>query len=351
MKIWHNSALNTLRHCEQQFVYSEVEGLKATEVSVPLLLGSWFHALMYAQGLRQGIMHDTLLMPVPKAMDLGFDGLAPVPLSALPDPESREFTQGVHMHLINEVHDRLPTGDPEIDDLPERVWFLYERYIARHFETLISERVLLVEHEWQREDRGVTYGGKVDRVVQRSDRLVVVRDYKTTSTIPTADFRLANSQLHLYGWGLAPLLDEHGLTVNLIEYDYAKTYVPSMRLTKAGNLYKNQKVIDEYAAIKMLTDLLEVDFLPDQFLGYIEKCREEGDEEFFPRKTMPVNETVIMRLLEEQDVLISRGNSLIEGALPVRNIGRACQYACDYTALCVGEMYGNDVSPLLAMFR
>lgn len=348
--VYHNTGMNRLRHCEQQYYFAEVVGLE-TQSSVNMLLGSWFHALMQAQGIRQGVVQQSLLSDH-KVVDLGFDAIDPVPLDDLGDPTSGDFVADVHRYLLNNVAAYFPTGlDEELDELPGRAWFLYNRYVARWFPLMQSETVLLVEHEWQRDTNGVTYGGKVDRVLINADGLLVVRDYKSTGSVPTSNFRLINSQLHLYAWGLAPLLAEYGLgDIMLVEYDYAYTYPPKVRLTKAGRLYKNQPALDTYALAALLKHE-GADPESPHFAEHFQRAEEEGNERFFRRSSLPVNEHVVRRLLDEQDILLERAEAMERGdRLPVINPGRHCDW-CSFTGLCTATVYGNDTTLLEQEYR
>ncbi len=335
----HNSMFATLRACEQKYVYRYVDELDEDKGRA-LYLGSWFHALMQAQGLKQGSVQETLLHPV-DTIDLGFDGLDPVDATAFGPVDGADFVRNVHEFIREEVHAYLPTGDEAIASMPEDAYSLYERYLAYHIDTLLSEKVLGVEVEWQRDG----YGGKVDRVIERADGLIVLRDHKTTGRKPSSDFRLTNSQLHLYAWGIHPWLQEHGLQAEAIEYDYAITRkVPDIALTKAGNLYATAKGADPYSITKGLLELGE-DPEDEKWADTIAKASENW-EKYFSRNLMPVNVRVIVALLQENKVLLERAEDIMTGKrLPIRNTGMQCEM-CGFSTLCSGDLYGNDTSLL-----
>jgi hypothetical protein len=359
--IWHNSMLGTISTCEQKAKYSYIDGLKRPEgsVSIPMLRGSWFHALMAAQGLKQGLAQDTLLI-IPTVVDLGHDRLNDVSLVYRDDGyvfitnDDREYTvdpASVHQMWKDHVSQFMPTGDEKWDALPDEVWFLYRRYIAIYGPILMTERVLLVEHQWQRTETssGLTYGGRVDRVVGSQDGRVIIRDHKTAAMAPSADARLTASQLHLYAWGLAPLLDEFDLTPQAIEFEYIITRKPgSVRLTKAGNLYKNMGVTDEHALVEGLR-ALELDPDDAKWEDARAEAREVGNPTFFHRALMPVNETVVAALLGQGQSAAETMVNLSEGAVPLRATGRHCEW-CQFQKVCTGDLYGNDTSPLRAEF-
>lgn len=376
--LWHNSALSVLNHCEQKFTYAYLHELEPVgALSLPLVRGSWFHALRAAQGLKQGLKQGTLL-EVPTVVNLGHDALSEVSLVQdgsgewcflVEDHDDAEpwpvEPRAVHEMWLAHVHDFLPTDDEEWEALPDEVWFLYQRYLAAHLDDLRTEQVLLVEHQWSRVDEfdnidgePVIYGGRVDRVVRNAQGIVVVRDHKTTSQLPAADLRLIDSQLHLYAWGLAPLLDEHGLEVLGVEYDYARTGLGTVRLTKAGKLYANQAVMDGWAFEELLGKAVAEynhgggSLSTEDFSAVITKMYEEGTSQFFIRSLMPVNETVVVGLLDANRRSVEVARSLYdEGPRhPARrNPGRHCSW-CEFEKLCTGDLYGNDTSLLRAEF-
>ena len=362
--IWHNSMLGTLSTCEQKGKYSYIDGLKRpeTSVSIAMLRGSWFHGLMAAQGLKQGLKQDTLLV-IPNTVDLGHERLNDVSLIPgvgdngyvlVPSGTEEAYAvdpSAVHQMWLDRVMTYMPTGDEAWDKLGKEVWSLYQRYLAVWGPVLVTERVLLVEHQWQRTETssGLTYGGRVDRVVGSQDGRVIIRDHKTTAMAPSADARLTASQLHLYAWGLAPLLDEYDLQPQAIEFEYVITRKPgSVHLTKAGNLYKNMGTVDEYSLVEGLK-ALDVDPEDEKWASAREEAREVGDPTFFHRALMPVNETVVASLLAQGESAAETAVSLSEGATPLRATGRHCEW-CQFQKICTGDLYGNDTSPLRAEF-
>lgn len=362
--MWHNSMLNTLKQCEAKFDFAYIQGLKPRQSSHPLNRGIWFHALMAGQGLKQGMAQDTLLV-VPTTMDLGIDPLHEVEVSQgaqddtpyLVGPDHSSYplsAAGVHQMLIDHVHSYMPTGDEDTDGLPDECWSLYQRYIDAWGLHLMAEEVLAVEVTWQRTDEhtGMTYGGRIDRVTRRNDGLVVLRDHKTTGQTPSSDYRLTDSQLHLYAWGTAPWLHEHDIEIRAVEFDYIVTRPPGqVRLTKAGALYKNQALVDEWTLVR---GLVEQGADPDdeRFKEARQQMRGDGTPHFFRRHLVPVNETVVRTLLLENASARSRVDTLLNDELdPTRNVSSLHCGWCEFSQICTATLYGNDVTPLLDDFE
>ena len=363
--VLHNSALRTFKSCEQRWKYEYVDGL-ADDSGTALNIGTWFHLLMEAQGLKQGIVQDTLLHDVPERLHFGLpdDDNPSVLTSDVLDESGLVSVRAVHDWVVEEVHAYWPEGDDEIDAMPDNLWFLYERYMARHGAAMVREDVLGVEVQWQRDDvfdadapldGSIPYGGQADRIV-RSNGLIVLRDHKTTGNVPSSSFLLTDSQLHLYAWGLTPWLKEHGLEIDAIEYDFALTYWPKVSLTKkAGNLYSRQRTIDLHAARILLAEALaehdnrtapaEGEPFPDDFSDWLDRCATEGDREFFRRHLQPVNVTTVKTLLDEGAVLKPRMDAIENGAPAIRMTGKHCDW-CPRQEVCTGDLLGNDTSLL-----
>lgn len=373
--VFHNSGLARLRQCEQQYTYEYIDGLKPRKLNDKMVLGSWFHALMQMYSLRKGMREGTLL-ELPDTIDLGFDRIPELrtdytesdnPCMHTEDGQAWPLTpEGAHTAITELFYDYLPKmeGD-EWTGMPDKVKFLFKRYVKRWEQETAREKVLLVEYEWQRSNKaGHLFGGKADLVVER-DGMIVIRDHKTTGQKPGADYRLRNSQLHLYAWGMAPVISElTGREPDAVEYDYAITRdVASVTLTKTGRMRSNQATMDPYA-FEVLFDKAVKDWYAEHgdeygeptsaledYDEFLAKCHESEvvDGKFFSREVMPVNVTVIRRLLNENNNLIDRMQELADGAQPIANTSKACRW-CSYADLCIGDMYGNDNSVLIAEY-
>lgn len=365
----HNSALVSLARCEQQFAYEYVEGLQRppTAVGYPLLLGSWFHALMQVRNIRHGLEAGTLVREYDEdtLIDLGFDSLEPVPFGQVDTPWD------AHLYITDNVHEHIPEGiSDDLDRLPGFAWGLYTRYLAANLERTVNEEVLAVEQEWQREGPGgVVYGGKADAVVRRPDGLLVMTDYKTTSRKPGVQQRLGASQLHLYLWGMAPWAQKHfGQTFDLAEYSYAFTNSPGQlaviksgkRLyarSTGGDPYHIQAGIEgaiaewneKYSEEQGFTLTRDYEPLAEDIEKVLAKAEDNVDK-FFQNRAQPVNITAVKNLLMQNKEALKQMEELQDGRMPIRALGSDNCRGCSFREICLAEMFGQDSSLLRADF-
>ena len=370
---WSNSRLREIRSCEKKFAYHYVEGLEPTHGSYAMERGSWVHHCLAAEHLRKGIEEDTLLI-VPDEFDLRVPGMDLVAL----DPSGFEMivnpgddqhryplsAKGMLMLLTEQVWELLPEEMREDEDLPAEVGNLVDRYLTHY---PMDYEVLLVEHRWHRQsDKGVWLTGAIDLVKRTPNGLVVCTDHKTHASLPDAMYRLTDSQLHLYGWGVAPTLEEHGVELDAVEFDYIVTASPvEVKWTKPtkkkpSRLYKTvtdsqkldvytlQRGIEEKRAELDALDPEEryaVDFdSAEEFLDELRE-REANHHPFFSRALMPLNHHVTSSLLEEHHITVARGRALLKGDTPRRSVDFFECRRCPYAEVCSGDLYGNDTTP------
>lgn len=373
----HQSGLSALRTCEQQFAYDRMLRLEPRYLSTAPTLGTWVHAMLGADDIARGWDEDTLIR-VPEVLDL------PGRPMVIHQPD--EGIYGDHLRgergrvegpldgqLVIEAAthwwNREAGGSFQDDyrsryrdvDLPDHLADLWERYSLRwDVEDDGRLEVLAVEVEWTRSVRGrggevVPLAGRVD-VVLRDTRygLVVVRDRKTHGQWPSEPQfvqDLMNSQLHLYAWGVAPMLAEAGIgPPSALEWDRIRTKPPTTpALTKAGRLSKSVSDYDlptylawanqhpEYDGTRTVDPgVYEVE---DEVVEHLSS--EEERDRFYFRRRFPVNEDVIRThvamALEDHHAIEALQE---DPSSAVRSPGRHCSW-CDYLTLCRGQLFGE----------
>lgn len=442
---WSNSQLTTMRECEQKFDYSYVRKLATTSGRHPLDRGTWFHFIMAVQGLARGLQDGTLIhipdrieVRLPRLEAVGIipgeheevdhpfaEGLKTLKVDCRPDecgwmltvdregadgPTSVEYplsVKGALALLTSEVWDYMPVEEHDEHTngdltMPDEVEDLVRRYLYEHKDTIKSERVLAVEYRWEREHEGHMFTGAVDRLVVDERDLVIVRDHKTAAKQPSAVYRLTNSQLHFYAWGISRDLEEMGMSVDAVEFDYAITRRPgSVRLTNAGNLYSNVGKLDYVSLLLGLRDAakernaeidaaeqaiaeaedeiaddpndemgderstelqniikdakkvlkkVRIDINDEKWTKKLDELKEEGSD-FFHRVLMPVNDTVTENLLTEANATVSMAKVLLkQQAPPLHNFHWFNCDRCAFKDLCTAELYGQDASQILDDF-
>lgn len=386
----HHSSIATLKQCPQKFKYAYADRLERKRESLQLKRGSWLHFMLQVDTLRRGLEHGSLLV-VPEEIEFPgqreFETLSvvtdedggPVLLRVTSEEERfvAEFplTGRGALDLLTvqwewlpaDAQDELTEGD---QTLPEACWNLYRSYKFHYRKVTPTERPLLVEFEWERTaDYGPTrvkYAGRVDEVYKDHRGLVIVRDWKTTKSEPGALFRLLERQRLLYAWGLEHILAEHDLVVAGLELDYLLTVTPTVprqnqpkkpkKPTKANPEPEQptpNELKGELSKAKInTTPFVYMEALRNAGLEITPEHRDKINEldainKFFARHPIPYNKKALAVTLRENGQVAALGEQILRApGVAYRNESRSCQYLCDFSSLCLGELYGQDVSTI-----
>ena len=356
----HNSHLTAFRRCKRKFHYAFIEGIQPKQPALPLARGIWLHYCLEAQFLKWGLEDETLLQ-VPESINV--DGIGPVSV----DRDNRNLVvyfdednwytyplsaKGMLRVLTEHVWSRLLEGEKEKytedgHNLPEackRILTEYFYYWKNEFENRDFE-ILLVEVEWKRSFNSHEREGRIDYVLRNKRGQIVVGDWKSTKSEPHPEYKFMESQLHLYAWGVQPLLQELGvpkeeLKHTIVEFDYLSTKLPTTpSLNQDGSMSK-RKINTTYLTL--------VNFLKEKNLKWSKKevneFLEKTEKAFFDRKTLPRSKAVIDSLLAEDSEDIEGISRLAQGsAQPTRSVSIRCAWDCDFMDLCKGELYNQDM--------
>lgn len=360
----HNTHLNTIRHCERKFKYSFIDGIQIKQPSLPLARGSWLHYCLGAQFLRWGI-EDKTLLDIPDSMhvdDLGNILIDPKKLKLvilIEDEDTRFYdlsASGMLDLLIDEIYSRLFDAEKEkyVEEgveLPVAVEKILTEYFYNYrdkFKKSNRPEILLVEHSWSREYKGVPFEGRLDYLI-RDGNLLVCGDWKSTASTPHAEFKFMESQLHLYPWGLAPYLLEQGLEKKYvdnmaIEFDYLITKLPTVPSQNQDGTISKRKINTTYLTLVSALKDYEMKWSKER----IERYLEDNGMDFFENKRLPRNKKVTQTILDEALLSAEVMDTLIQHPdRAIRSVDRSCSFKCEFLDLCKGELYGQNVSPLL----
>lgn len=351
------SSLTAHRQCPAKWSYAYVDRLaKVERVRVELSYGSWWHAVRAADAIERGRASGTL-MHVPKSLSTVDDG-------------PRVSTK--HADLVTEVlaaadtwwaslpeEDRQPYLDKLHSPVPDNLRRMHAAYLDRWHEEQEQEEVVAVEVRFSRPLRdGVDLVGQVDLVYRDTRRgLLVVRDVKGGKSLSRnmAD-DLMDSQLHLYAWGVNPLVKEWmGESIRAVAYDRARTVAPkSPKLTKGGTLSKSVTDFDlsTYLSFAAGEDGAGVPFEGTKKDGtgagvytaeqsVIERLStREARQTWFDRTLAPLNTNVVRAHLEAARDTVDDTMRTRERTHPARNFTAACQW-CDFLSICRAQVIGG----------
>lgn len=356
----HNSQINCARRCLRQYRYAYVERLEPKKVSLPLARGQWLHYGLAAEHIARGIDKQTLLqVPVLEIDDVGMvhvDALqAQFVVPKTEEQAERRYElswQGMIDLLTHEVWMRLFPEEQE--DYHENGYYLPDaaRKILRSYfywwkNTLAEEEPLLIEQPWQRQhDSGHTFEGRIDLLLRDRKGNLVLRDWKSTKSAPKSSWKLMESQLHIYPWGINSILKQHGLEqVSYIEFDYLLTKPPTKpKQNQDGSLSKAKIDTDALTYLEALREY-GIEITPE----HKKKLKElKEDNPFFQRHPSPRSKKVTNQILDEalQTATLMRQIHERPTAGAVRTVRQSCDWDCAYQDLCMGELWGNDVSTI-----
>lgn len=250
----HYSSIMLHRKCPQAWYYRYGKGLSkpVTDPAPYMHYGSWFGAIRTAEALVRGRRMGSLIQ-TPRTLRLVDGG---------PEFDMRTMTPKMVLESAVVWYHKNVAGDPLAvedwhsklgDGLPQRLLAGYQRWRDENGVAAAKERPLAVEMFWKRElirpkadlawDPAaidlpeLTLIGFIDELYEDIERsIVVVRDNKTTSRMPTMSSLddMLDSQLMLYAWGVTPALQKMGHAIpRAISYDRAmsvKCADPSLNL-------------------------------------------------------------------------------------------------------------------------
>lgn len=353
------SALKTLAECERKYALRFIEELEADRKDRPApLRGTAWHGVTQAHLLGVGAHKGTLLVQPPtiqmlKGIDLPINWADPYcPTIAGPDfgPELPLDALSMLAHVTSWFeHQETDYQEELVADhggpLPERLRDLYFRYCDHYADDDQRYEPLVTEYEWSRQaPNGKQLQGRVDAVLFDTQLgLVTVRDYKTHASWPSepdAVLDLMDSQLHLQAWGVAPLLKEHGLLPQAVQFDRLRFKKPTEpKLTAKGLLSASITDFDSYTYKRWCIDN-EIE--PDE--AVVAKCDAKTDA-WFRRSGKPLSMRSVEAHVKSLQVQAVRADAL-DPDTAILVPSKDCSW-CDFLSLCRAEIIGGRPTPFV----
>lgn len=309
-----NSSLNTYRRCPRKYRFKYIEGLQSRERVIQLERGTWLHSLLqeYYNGNDWKAKHKEL---------------------------TREF-----YNLFEE--ERIDLGDMPADCL--RIMRAYLRTYKDDF-----ERYRVIDTEL---DETVTFKSGlqmriiVDLVLEdRRSGLIFAWDHKSRDKFGTSENMMLDPQLTRYYYGLS-LLGYKPL--GGVGYNELRTKPPTIpRLVyvgKANEGLSRAKDIDTdvYTYMKAIRDH---DLNPADYAETLQLIAVRQHEKFFRRTIMPKDPPMIKTMMREVRQTADEIEIAIEADRFPRTFDLSCRFMCEYKNLCLAELHGGDISPLVKM--
>lgn len=403
----HYSAITLHRKCPEAWYYRYGLGLRQPddgEAKPELHFGSWWGALraadVYERGRALGSLLD-IARPF-KAVDFQHDG-SPAPRFDPTTVTKRDVLEAALFWWkgMPEEHQEVwleRLGKPLVPHLR----YTFQQWREMWAEQIKNERPLGAEVFWKREiprpagDHRwngndleempkMILLGYIDELYQDTARdLIVVRDHKSSKSlgVNTVIDDMMDSQLELYAWGVAPILQKAGLpAVKAVAYDRTRSVAPKPpSLTTAGKLAS--RLGEPSISGSDLRTYLEWAAGPDgegrpwRGAAYPRNAEEKKDLSlptrykeggvytaedaiveklstpaaqsiWFQRKLTPVNMNVVRSHLRaavdtSTDIWRTEKRATVTGG-GARNLSKSnCQW-CDYQNICRARMMGGEM--------
>lgn len=318
-----HSFLDTAQRCEKKLEYRYVLGYARRVTGVKPERGTWVHELLasYYQTMQK----------------------------ASKDPIAAAWDR--HKAYKKEFWDRLFEEEQEElgKDLPDQAWGIFERYTDRYKDAdkrwrkvLMVERYLKIPVPWLPAPLGI----KCDLVTLDEHGFVWVIDHKVVTTIPDEEERMLDTQGARYILGLQELFKLKKIKVAGIGviYDYIRDRVPAKpQLLKSGKGLSKAWIDTDYDTY--LDTIHDHGLDPAEYQDILDRLARES-KPYFERWPMPKSdERLHQEKLNIQEVV---KRHLAPKEFYPRTLDRhRCKWDCEYKPLCLMELEGGDITPLL----
>lgn len=304
-----NSKVKTWRRCPNRYRYKYVMKLRPKRKAVQLERGSWIHDLLmhHYDDMDWREQHEILKREFNKLFEEERDHLGDLPSECLRIMRS-------YMHEYRDIDGAFRTIDSEIDEIMEL-------------------------------PNGLKFNFIIDRIYEDRDGGLWLQDHKTVKSFMDPDFMLLDAQLARYFWcaekmGYTPLMG--------IEFNELRTKAPTVPALTDSNKRLQKKMNIDTDALTYLAAIKKHGFDPADYrdiLGHLARQHEK----FFRRTQLPMDKPLMRQQMKElvwSAKEIDRATRTNE--FP-RSPEKACDWDCDYKNLCIVELQGGNIDPLIKL--
>jgi hypothetical protein len=305
-----NAKLKSYRRCPNAYRYKYVLGIKPKQRRVQLERGSWIHELL--------MVHN--------------DG---------------EDWRQRHRELSKQFANLWEEEREDLGDLPDECSRIMRAYLRTYRDDEQRFRVIDSElNEIVTLPNGLDLQVVVDVVLEDLiDGGVWLRDYKTRDKFTKAESMMLDPQMTLYFWameymGYKPLRGA--------EYDEIRTKAPSIpHRNQDGRLSKAKSIdTDVYTYMR---EIRRWELDPGDYSDILRHIATNQKERFFRRTPIPKDPPVVRTTLREavqtaQEILAAEQKERFP-----RTFDNSCNWQCEYRNLCITELYGGNIEPLIKL--
>lgn len=306
-----NSKLKTFRRCQNQYRYKYVEKLEPKAKALALERGTWIHELLQTH----------------------YDG---------------EDWKSKHKELSQKFFDLFEEDREDLGDLPSECSRIMRSYLRQwkeqdqHFHVVDTELDEIVTLP-----NGLELNVIVDMIVEdKRSGLLWPWDHKTRKSFETSDNMLLDPQGTLYFKALQILGYE---PLGGFLYNEIRTKAPAVpERLKNGQLSRRMNIDTDY--FTYMTAIRQHDLNPLYYKEILAHIATNQKERFFRRVALPKDPPMIRIMTQE---MIDTANDIAKvekrGRFTRTFIPSQCKWDCSYKDLCITELHGGDIEPLIKM--
>lgn len=324
-----HTMIETAKRCPKKAEYRYVRGYKPLVKGVKLERGTWIHELLaefYRDAMKHGGPREAGLVAVREK----HDQLVEEKWKPLFDEEKESFGF----------------------DFPDECLWITQRYVEKWLKqdrqqiakVLFVERLIPVKIP----ELPIPLQFKCDLIYLNKLGMAVIVDHKVTGSIPDEEDRMLDSQGPRYVLGLTEFLRQRGVLHKvkgvIMVYDYIRDRTPAIpTLNKNGTMSK-ANIDTEWDVYRQA--LLDNDLDPNDYQDMLDKIARTS-KPFFDRWVVPISDYRIQA--ERAELMADTERGLLEQRkVYPRNLDRLrCRWDCEYKDLCLVELQGGDIEPLL----
>jgi len=305
-----NSKAKTWRRCPKKYEFKYVEKLEPKQKGVALERGSWIHELL----------------------EKYYDG---------------DDWKAHHKKLTNQFYSLFEEQREHLGDLPQEILRIMRAYFARyHYE---DSDLTVVDSELDEivtMPNGVDLNVIIDLIVEDSKGRLWAWDHKTRKNFSDSDSMLLDPQLTLYYWalqkmGYKPLAG--------VVYNEIRTKPPTIpERLKSGGLTQRMNIDTDVSTY--MAEIKRHGLDPQDYTKILNHIAVKQKDSFFRRTMIPKDKPVLIQAMRELGWTADEiTNATDTGHFPRTFIQGACSWDCEYKDLCITQLHGGDIEPMIKM--